>query len=428
MASAPQPRPCDFRLSPRVSIAALAALLVLTVVATQPVQAQTYKVLYNFTGGADGSAPSAGVTIDNDGNLYGTTQLGGTLGAGTVFELKHNGSSFVFNLLHPFAGGSDEAVPIARPIFGPDGTLYGTTAQGAGGPCDYGCGMIFDVRPPGTACKTALCPWTETVLYRFRGGNDGRAPEGNLIFDHAGNLYGTTSSGGTQNRGTVYELTPSGGGWTENVLYSFGEGMNDGSTPLSGVIFDQAGKLYGTNIFGGGSPNCPLGCGTVFQLTPSGSGWTEHVLYSFLRGSDGSSPDAGLIFDGLGNLYGATFKGGSGGGGTVFEILSSGRFSVLYSLTGYGGPLDSLVMDGSGNLYGTTHQDGSTPSGSVFKLTPSRGGWTYTSLHDFCSGSPSCSDGAYADGVTPDSDGNLYGTTEAGGAYGAGVVWEITSH
>jgi uncharacterized repeat protein (TIGR03803 family) len=255
------------------------------------------------------------------------------------------------------------------------------------------------------------------------------------MFDQAGNLYGTTSSGGIQNCGylgqgcgLVYQLTPSGGGWTENVLYSFGTGTNDGSTPVSGVIFDTVGNLYGTNIFGGDSSNCPLGCGTVFQLTPSGSGWTENILYNFnfYGGGDGGNPDAGLIFDGSGNLYGATFQRGSGGGGTVFEISSSTGFRVLYSLTGYGGPLDSLVMDTVGNLYGTTHQDGLYHSGSAFKLTSSRGGWTYTSLHDFCSRSP-CSDGAYANGVTLDSNGNIYGTTQSGGAYGAGVVWEITA-
>jgi uncharacterized repeat protein (TIGR03803 family) len=411
----------------------MAIACTLTAVLPQSVQAQTFNVIHNFTG-ADGAAPSAGVTIDKHGNLYGTTALGGTLDAGTVFELRRSNSGFVFNPLYSFAGVSDGAVPYNRPIFGWDGTLYGTTAQGAGGACDYGCGTVFNLRPPPTICKTALCPWTETVLYRFRGGSDGSDPEGDLIFDQVGNLYGTTTSGGIGNCGppgcgVAYKLIPSNGAWTQNVLYSFGNGANDGANPVSGVIFDSAGNLYGTTMRGGsgGQFYCPgnEGCGTVFELTPSGLGWTEKILYNFgVYGRwDGRSPVAGLIFDGSGNLYGATYASGSGGGGTVFELSPSGGLEVLYSFTGYGGPADRLVMDASGNLYGTTRQDGLYPSGSVFKLSRSNGSWTYTSLHDFTGGS----DGAYPNGVTLDANGNLYGTAQSGGAYGSyGVVWEIT--
>src|SRR5271166_1949839 len=247
-------------------------------------------------------------------------------------------------------------------------------------------------------------------------------------------LYGTTAyggggsgCGGNNGCGTVYKLTPSNGGWTESVLYSF-QGGSDGAFPYAGVIFDQAGNLYGTTAYGGGSGCAGNGCGTVFQLTSSGSGWVENTLYSFQGGNDGASPFGGLIFDQSGNLYGSTAYTSSFGvgGGTVFELSPSGSnwiHTVLYSFSGGAGPYDTLTID-AGNLYGTTNRDGAYGYGSVFKLTHSGGGWTYTSLHDFTAGS----DGGYVyGGVILDSSGNLYGTTQYGGSGGdTGVVWEIT--
>ena len=179
--------------------------------------------------------------------------------------------------------------------------------------------MVYSLSPPATGCKTALCPWTETILYQFTGGSDGSNPGGNLTFDRAGNLYGTTPYGGAFGQGTVFKLTPSNGGWTESVLHSF-TGGSDGEQPNGGVILDEAGNLYGTTWEGGGSGCWGPGCGTVFQLTPSGSGWKENILYSFQYGTDGGYPIGGLIFDPSGNLYGTTTSGGSGGGGTVFEL------------------------------------------------------------------------------------------------------------
>ena len=175
-----------------------------------------------------------------------------------------------------------------------------------------GCGTVFSLRPPASACKTASCDWQETVLYRFMGGNDGAYPIfAELILDGMGNLYGTTSGDGGSGCfgngcGTVYKLTSSDGGWTESVLYNF-TGGSDGGLPSAGVIFDTAGNLYGTTHYGGNlACNFGYGCGTVFQLTPSGSGWMEKVLYSFQGASDGASPVGGLIFDSSGNLYGST--------------------------------------------------------------------------------------------------------------------------
>ncbi len=384
--------------------------------------------------------------MDKGGNLYGTTYAYGA-GYGTVYQLKHKGSGWTFNPLYSFAGGSDGANPLARVIFGPNGTLYGTTKFGGGGCENYGCGTVFNLRPSPSACKSALCSWIKTVLYDFKGPRvssvaaqggageaypvygDGAYPlYGDLIFDQKGNVYGTTITGGQgscdiyfSRCGTVFELSPSGGGWNESVLYVFSG--NDGGFPYNGLTFDNAGNLYGTTYVGGLS-----NAGTFFELAYS-IGWTETFLSSFRNGNDGSGPTTGLIFDQSGNLYGATESGGKNSGGTVFEFSPSPdgtwTYSLLYSFTGGAscGSWGNLVMDGAGNLYGTTLCDGTNKAGNVFKLTPSGGSWTYTSLHDFTGGS---------DGKNPysnvviDANGNLYGTTYAGGSQGVGVVWEIT--
>jgi|SRR5271157_220116 len=413
MANPRQLRNSIFGLSLGAATAALAIAFLLIVVAPQPVQAQTFNVLHTFTGAQDGGNPYAGVTMDKAGNLYGTASSGGAANYGTVYKLTHKGSGWTLNSLYSFAGGSDGAFPQARVIFGPNGILYGTTRGGGAG-----YGTVFNLRPKPTACLTALCPWTETVLYSFKG-TDGDGPLGDVLFDQAGNIYGTTGAGGSYDSGTVYELKPSGSGWTESVLFSFN--FVDGVAPSSGVLFDNAGNLDGTTE-GGGSGYL----GTVFQLVPSNGGWTNYILYSFQNGNDGGYPGAGLIFDQSGNLYGATSTGGTGGGGTVFKLTPYGSsYSLVYSFTGgfVCGP-GTLVMDGAGNLYGTTYCDGANNLGSVFKLTPSSGNnWTYTSLHDFTGGSDG---GSPISNVVFDTSGNLYGTASAGGSQGLGVVWEIT--
>jgi uncharacterized repeat protein (TIGR03803 family) len=283
-----------------------------------------------------------------------------------------------------------------------------------------GCGTVFSLRPQPRACTTALCPWKEAILYSFTGGADGALPAAEVTFDPLGSLYGTTADGGQVNQGTVFQLTHSGGNWTQSVLYSF-TGGSDGSLPTSGLLFDKAGNLYGTTYAGG------LFYGTVFQLTPSGSGWMEDAIYEFQGGDDGGRPQAGLISDTSGNLYGATSTYGPSGNGTAFELtLSQGgwKFSVLYGFAGvFGGPRGNLVMDATGNLYGTTYGGGANGVGSVFKLTLSNGTWTYTSLHDFTGGT----DGAYPySNLVFDANGNLYGTASSGGANRKGVVFEIT--
>jgi len=405
---------------------ALMLLCALTIVALPTAQAQTFSVIHSFSGGLDGAAPYAGLNMDRAGNFYGTTYAGGSHSLGTVYRLKRSGTGWIADGLYSFAGGaSDGAEPLARVTLGGDGSLYGTASLG--GPLQtcggLGCGMVFRLRPSATFCRSVSCPWAETVLHFFQGPPDGELPAGELIFDGAGNLYGTTYSGGI-----VYELTPSGNAWTENILYDFsGE---DGYEPYSGLIFDNAGKLYGTTQDGGLSY-----AGTVFQLTKSGSGWTESVLYNFNLPS-GGYPTAGLVFDQSGNLYGATTYGGSDGAGVVFELSPSGggwTYSVLHSFTGEdgcsfdrylgAGPWAALTMDATGNLYGTTRCDGANQMGNIFRLTPSGGAWTYTSLHDFTGGE----DGAFPlSNVTMDASGILYGTASAGGSQGHGIVWEIT--
>jgi uncharacterized repeat protein (TIGR03803 family) len=405
---------------------ALTLVCALTMVATRPAQAQTFSVIHDFSG-TDGYMPYAGVTLDAGGNLRGTT-FQSLAAQGTAFELRRSQDSWLLRTLGSFQGvfGS---YPASGVVFGPGGALFGTTSLGG----LRGFGIVYNLRPPGSVCRSALCPWRETIIYQFVGGTDGAHPDvGNLVFDRAGNIYGTTGQGGAANQGTVYELTPSGGGWTEKVLYSF-LGGNDGAQPFSGVILDAAGNLYGTTTGGGGSGCGGLGCGTVYQLTSTGSGWTENILYSFQAGATGENPYGGLIFDQAGNLYGTTLAGGSGGGGTVFELSPSGGswgFTLLYGLSGNsGGSLGSLAMDGAGILYGTTFSDGIYSAGAVFKLTHQGGGWTYTTLHDFLGGD----DGLEPiGGPTVDAQGNVYGTASEGGTQNCGfetncgVIWEIT--
>ena len=405
----------------RAAALAIAIVFALTAFVTQSAQAQTFTVLHNFTRGNDGASPQVGLSIDGAGMLFGTANSGGSAGFGTAFEMAppKKGGALVLNVLHAFTGGSvgstDGGGPAARVVFGPNGTLYGSTTFGG----NANAGVVYNLGPASRFSK-------ETILYSFTGGNDGNRPSGDVIFDQIGNIYGTTSLGGSSSNGVTFELTPSGKGFAEDVLYTF-TGGNDGGSPLSGVISDAAGNLYGT-ASGGGA----FGFGTVFELTGAGPSRTEQTLYSFQNGTDGEFPSGGLIFDALGNLYGTTSSGGAGGGGTVFKLTPSGggsfTFTLLFSFTGSGattatGPAATLTMDAAGNIYGTTTNDGAFGQGSVFKLTPSGSGYTLTSLHDFTGGSDG---GRPFSNVVFDAAGNLYGTTLQGGADAAGVVFEIT--
>jgi uncharacterized repeat protein (TIGR03803 family) len=404
--------------------ALLVIVMVLLALGTGAWAQTTYKTLHRFTG-KDGSGLVAPLTIEA-GSLYSTTTSGGSFGEGTVFKLTPNADgSWTRKVIHNFTGGKDGANPEgAALIFDQTGNLYGTTAFGGAS----GNGVVFRLTP------NADGKWTEKVLHHFTGtGKDGGFPVAGLIFDTAGNLYGTAGLGAHGN-GVVFKLTPKAdGSWSESVLYSFCPLSNcsDGGAPSASLIFDQTGNLYGTTAAGG---NSNVG-GVAFKLTPNQDGtWSESVLYTFCSLSscnDGANPHSNLIFDNVGNLYGTA----PGGPGVVFMLSPSqgGGWSesVLYSFcppcrangaTPYGG----LLFDGAGNLYGTTQGGGSGtfPYGVVYKLAPnSKGAWNETVLHSFDD-----HPGAYPfAAVIFDAAGkNLYGTTKGDGNRTFGSVFRIT--
>jgi uncharacterized repeat protein (TIGR03803 family) len=358
-------------------------------------------VLYSFTGGADGSEPSAGVIRDSAGNLYGTTGIGGT-GAGVVYMLDTAGQETV---LYSFTGGADGSSPYAGVIRDSEGNLYGTTPNGGAG-----YGVVFKLDTAGQ----------ETVLHAFTGRADGSYPYNGVIRDSAGNLYGTTRYGGTavgyNGYGVVFKLDTAG---QETVLYTFMGGA-DGGVPYAGVIRDSAGNLYGTTYeFGDLSASACFGygCGVVYKLDTSRN---ETVLYSFTGGADGANPAAGVIRDEAGNLYGTTNVGTLANLGAVYKLNTTGQETVLY---GFLSPPDgsgpsAVIRDEAGNLYGTTFGGGTYDAGVVFKLDAGQ----ETVLYAF-----NMANGWLPNSVIRDPAGNFYGTTENGGTGipALGVVYEL---
>jgi uncharacterized repeat protein (TIGR03803 family) len=301
------------------------------------------KLLYSFSGTPDGAHPLRGLIRDSAGNLYGATALGGTFGGGAVFKLDVKGNESV---LYGFAGGKDGEQPQSSLVRDPAGILYGTTLLGG----TSNNGTVFKVDTTGT----------QTVLHSFAGGADGEFPYSGLIRDAQGYLYGTTGGDGFSSLGTIFKVDTTG---HETVLYSFQGGV-DGEQPMGSVIRDSARNLYGTTYLGGS------GSGTVFKLDKNGN---HTVLYSFAGGADGANPLGGLVRDQAGTLYGTTENGGTENSGTVFAVDTTGRETVLHSFseTGRDGkyPEAGLVRDSQGNLYGVTYLGG-TGNGIVFKLIP----------------------------------------------------------
>jgi uncharacterized repeat protein (TIGR03803 family) len=371
---------------------------------TVPAQAQTQKVLYNFTGGHDGQSPQSALTA-HAGNLYGTAYSGG-LGYGTVFELSPNGGGWTQTVLYAFTGGIDGKYPAyASVVFDSAGNLYGSTLEGG----TNNSGVIFELSPTGKS-------WTETVVYSFCSQfecADGEYPTSGPIMDSAGNIFGASANG-------AFELSPSGGGWNERAIYGY-TGVSENSATLTmdaagnlfGIIYihtprveyskvfelspdgssgwtptvltkfggiaangtlalDKAGNLYGTTI--GNSKHD----GTVFKLSIGKKGkWEKKTLHSFQGGMDGDEPWGGIVFDAAGNIYGTTLYGGKHGFGTVFELVPparNGKYTekILWNFGNKDGavPVNSLILDDAGNLYGTAMGGGTTGNGVVFEVTP----------------------------------------------------------
>jgi uncharacterized repeat protein (TIGR03803 family) len=421
-------RGCSVPTSLLLTFAAIAS-----VIFTAPAQASSVETVLHSFSGSDGKYSAFSLLRDTAGNLYGVTRSGGANSAGTVFELSPQGNAWVTNTLYSFKGGTDGSQPSGRLIMDGAGNLYGVTGLGG----VYGLGTAYRLSPGPNGT------WIETILWSFN--SAGYNPTGGLTFDAAGNLYGAAYVGGRvcanasgHGCGIVFKFSPlAKGKWKYSVIYHFlGQKQNDGQQPNGDLVFDAAGNLYGTT-FMGGTP----GMGTVFELSPSPSGtWTEKVIHSFpppTGSSDGYRPPVGLIVDQAGNLYGAAFGGVYSDNcktfcGTIFEVSPSGNGwteTLIYSFTGSSdGAFPSTVLGlNAGNLYGTTYSGGNKPgmsgAGVVFELSPSGGGWTQAVLHAFTN-SP---DGAVpSGGVILDGAGNIYGSTQVGGTNGDGTVYQIS--
>jgi uncharacterized repeat protein (TIGR03803 family) len=360
--------------------------------------AQTLIPLYSFTGGNDGNNPIAGLVQASDGNLYGTAPDGGTNGYGTVFRITTSGT---LTPLYSFTGGYDGADPRGGLTQASDGNLYGTTEDG--GTNDDG--VVFRITTNGVL----------TPLYSFTGGHDGSDPRGGLVQANDGNLYGTTSDGGTNFNGTVFRITTNG---IFKTLYSF-TGGHDGTFPESTLVQAGDGKLYGT-AYQGGISNGIAGYGALFRITTNG---ILTPLYSFTNGTDGADPVAGLTQASDGNLYGTTEIGGTNSYGAIFRITTNGIFTRLYSFTdGHDGayPLATLVQAYDGNLYGTAYEGGTNGYGTIFRITT---GGTFTSPYSFADGHDGANPFA---GLAQAGNGNLYGTALGGGTNAEGTVFEFT--
>lgn len=391
-----------------ISTCALAFAIMLAFAAVLPAQAQTLTTLYSFTGGADGAGPT-GVVRDSAGNLYGTTPYAGDLncgdhaGCGTAFKLDATGT---LTLLHTFTGGADGASPVGTLLRDSAGNLFGTTYDGGNINCylgSMGCGTVYKLDAAGE----------KTMLYAFAGSVQGSLPNGGLVEDAQGNLYGTTAWGGAgscNECGTVFKVRSTGG--TETILHKFTT-RGDGDLVYAGVLRDAAGNLYGTSYYGG-----HYNLGAVFKVDNTGK---ESVLHSF-NGEDGETPADPLVADGA-YLYGITRGGGTYSIGTLFKVDKSGSLTLLHN---FGAPTDgrqpqgALIHDAAGNLYGTTFSGGALCCGTVFKVDTTG---KETILYSFSGGADGLGPNA---GVILDAAGNLYGTTESGGAFGWGTIFKIT--
>ena len=397
----------------------LAILGAATWLATIAGAASTTKLIYSFGGNSDGEYTDTELVMDSGGNLYGTSVQGGTFGGGTVFQVTPSG---VHTVLYDFTGGADGGEPYKGVTLDAQGNLYGTAVTGGGGSCEGGCGVVFKLTNSGGT-------WTQSVIHTFTGGNDGSGPGSPVAIDRLGNVYGTTPTGGANamgvvyqlrldasgqwnlrvihtftggtdggggsasrllidaarnlygvctvgganGLGTVFEMSPRQGTWQFATLYAFKDSP-DGALPYGGVISDRAGNLYGTTYYAGVHD-----LGTVYKLTHNHGTWSESVLYSFKGGADGASPISSLAADAAGNLYGTTSDGGAAacGCGVIFKMTrgATGKWteSVAYRFPGSPSPgfaYNGMVGDAAGSFYGATVHGGSDNDGAVYKFTP----------------------------------------------------------
>lgn len=395
---------------PGRGVLALTVFFVFLLIGARPAQAQTESVLYNFIGDplAPPGASVSGLTPDSAGNLYGTTCEGGRWGEGTVFELlPKSGGGWKEKTLHSFTGGADGNCPAFADVIFDGAGNLYGTAAGGGA---SGFGVVFELSLVGAR-------WKETVLYSFSGLADGGCPVNGLIMDTKGNLFGTTFGCGAPS--SIFELSPSSGGWTEHAIYEIA------TTYPAGLTMDAAGNIFG------------VGTSTAFELSPDGSGgWTPTVLHTFGSYKSGILPEGVPVLDKAGNLYGTLSSEGANGCGSVYQLSPRKKKGVwtekiLYSFAcGADGfvPAAGLVFDAAGNIYGTTLGGGGCGNfscGTVFELVApvGTGGYTHKVLWTFTGTDDG--DRPYSSLIL-DGAGNLYGTTIQGGTHEEGVAFEVT--
>jgi len=394
--------------------------------------AQTVNTIYSFPGNSGGARPDGALLVDASGNLYGTTSSGGNnrSNGGIAFKLSPSGGGWSENILFQFLEIlGDEPTSALMPDR--RGNLYGTTPVGG----SYRDGVVFQLLPKANGA------YQYRVLYSFTGGNDGSGPYSGVIVDKTGNVYGTTNFGGANSYGTIFELgRQANSSYVFSVLHDFIGTPSDGVGPV-GLMFDEFGNIYGATNNGGAGNN-----GTVFELAKGTNGaWTYSILYSFefnFTNASGGGPEAPPQFDKIGNIYGTTVSGGgcswsTYGCGIVYKLKRSSSTtwteSVLYTFQGGSDgafPQSQLAFDSAGNLYGTTSNGGGSSDcfegcGTVFKMSYSAGSWSNTQLHAF-QGQSSEDGSDPTAGLVVDSLNNLYGTTNGGGLYGYGTVFEVT--
>jgi uncharacterized repeat protein (TIGR03803 family) len=386
--------------------------------------AATENILYNFAGDEDGEYADTGVVLDSAGNIYGVTIEGGAHSSGTVWRITASGEHTV---LYNFGGGADGSEPYKGVTLDAAGNLYGTTVAGGDNACDGGCGVVYKLTKSGGT-------WKQTVLHAFTGGADGSGAGSPLILDKHGNIYGMTPAGGVSGGcfgmgcGVVFRLAPDGTGkYSFRVLHTF-TGDTDGFGGSAGRLLLRHGRIFGVATQGGAN-----GWGVAFEMTPTPTGeWKFQTIYAFGGMPDAGSPYGGLIADKSGNLYGTTYFGGTNGFGSVYRLERNGTSwteAVLYSFQGGAdgdSPLSTLAFDGAGNLFGTTSLDGDPDCacGTIFELSPASGGWTETVVHVFTGAS---GDGAFPyPGVVRAPSGTFYGAARNGGSNDDGAIFTVT--